>query len=303
MFIPGTKIVVLASTKCHGLGPRLGSVGFVQECSDKQSVSNFIGTFGALVTLNNVIFTRFGFETKERLERKRVILVFPVLTNTEKIPANGQIKHFVKVIGSKKKNQISRLCLHKRFNVPQNTPVMLAAPSSLNKNLVKASSSEFTAWFESHIKTAEFFSWLTEAVLSRHYTNFNMPQINRNSLELFVSLITNKTVKDAYIEDVVHSEDRRHSVINTVQPMLVTSNKYFLRKVYEEILRSLIEGDYRKQTNLSITNLISKYIFYPGIDNILAKSVKLTREDKLATIVGDIKATKEAISGLSSRFC
>ena len=134
MFRTGSKIVIVASSKSKGLGPKRGSEGYI----GNKLAENIFVEYGFVATIFDVFFTRYGFEKGTRNERKRLLFVYPISKGSSE-PVETQIKSMIKRVQSPKSKSMWEEVRHEMSkhsvspfepNVTvSNTQIALAVPT------------------------------------------------------------------------------------------------------------------------------------------------------------------------------
>lgn len=162
MFEPGQRVVVIASSlKKNQIGPRKGSIGYMCGFAETNNFSTGITGETVFTSLQNVVFTKYGFEKKSRCEAKSIITILPTFT-TEK-----RYEDLVKNINQK--NIILRL--QEFIYKHESFPVCLVAPYRI-ANL--EDDNEFNCWLESHIKSIDMQNVVDEMYGHKKNHNINV---------------------------------------------------------------------------------------------------------------------------------
>jgi hypothetical protein len=139
MFINGQKVIVINSTVKKGnIGPRKGSIGYVSDCKKNYFYN------GMIITPVDIIFNRYGFEKRERIERRLVYVVLPpILWNDVKnFSPTKAIRSTLHTIP----DGIEKIRLYiKEELFGQNNPI-ICTMGPLNGSCITESKNDVTAW-------------------------------------------------------------------------------------------------------------------------------------------------------------
>jgi hypothetical protein len=102
MFYKGTKVIIIGSAVTRRAGPRVGSIGYILSVSDSLGHNEKGDIFYCTA---KVLFTRYGYQDRERLEIKKVILVAPEVFHEQNTKDNiiQKLKRYVR---TEKRNHI-----------------------------------------------------------------------------------------------------------------------------------------------------------------------------------------------------
>lgn len=151
MFEIGTKVIVLASSRRTGLGPKRGSVGYISKINQIM----YIRPKNLTVFSCTVYFYRFGFEKKIRAEKKKVLALFPYCF----IRPDETRKLINKLNGSGPEGELGYKNLFKAAAIKMDTCVLGPCFSEIS-DLTACSDKEFYCWMSSILTSHQFVSWI-----------------------------------------------------------------------------------------------------------------------------------------------
>lgn len=269
MFRIGSKVVIVASTKKKGTGPKRGSECYI---GDEKAFGIF-PNFGIVASIFEVFFCKYGFEKKRRSERKRVIFVYPIAEKSNS-SIEQQIRSLVKRVNSPKSESVWNK-VRESFDVMMSTQIVIGVPA-LNKitNLNEVAEEEFMAWTESIFSSSTFCEFVFELTKTGHFNNAKEPRLRsvQNVVNLRSIFSVNKSQKDELVSQMIMSYGGKVQLIEIIRLFLAFENSRRDRLVmfaisFDHIFSSLVES-YKKRDEIPvrsdvITTLFSK--IYPNI--------------------------------------
>lgn len=140
MFDNGDKVVVIGSTvKKNKTGPKKGSLGYVLGCSLTHTL--YSDDFHSIKRIYRVkvLFIRYGFEKKYRLEAKTVV---STITGTY---ANINRKEFIKALSIDTDKQTTEDSVITRLKM-ENIPMCILVPANRCSNTSKYDDEDMIGW-------------------------------------------------------------------------------------------------------------------------------------------------------------
>jgi len=293
MFDLGTKIVILASTRKKGVGPRKGSVGYASALQNRGTFDHF----ALAATLNEVFFFRYGFETQQRLEKKAIISVFPII-KPEQGDIHSQVRSVVKRIHSPKSSKVWDE-IRAYFDVVPRVPITLAAPlSCCRTNMSEASKKEFYAWMESLL--------LSSNLGSHHIANAKMPSLSMDTLEMIRNMIMDRGYKQSRMEDFTSSDKYKKQTLEFMRPLLAFAGRYeFINTAqsYESYLANNIPvtKGMKFPPNILMEHLVN-YIYSPAMFASFKRTLANVGNVGAVRVMEGVEYTKAEIMVLSSQL-
>jgi hypothetical protein len=143
----GSKVIAVTSSVKKGTGPRRGSIGYISDISTNTTYAGH----GVFVQPVKIVFTRYGFESKTRKERKPFINMLPIM---RKNTAHDYMKKTEGVdtttlFWARMKSVLTRPAGRSRIAHGILVP--------LEADLMKCGSEEFNIWLGSHILSRKFY--------------------------------------------------------------------------------------------------------------------------------------------------
>jgi hypothetical protein len=264
MFDVGQKLIILASSIKNGTtGPRKGSIGFSCGTTGGNTfvISDVFPNTHFIINVNNMIFSRFGFEKKNRAESKNIIAVLPIFIDKQGLVANTNINNVIKNIESpafimEKLKPMLSMYVQK----PTSYPICVLAPYMDILYL----EDEFVPWFLSFRASSTFRAYIN-TVWGK--TEINNPD-ERNVIGHLYSMIFDNSIgsKNALLD-----KQARNVVITTMQK----SYAFIRRQEMKGILGSdTFENTGIKQHLANTYDLVSivtslKRVMSPSMDIVL----------------------------------
>jgi hypothetical protein len=291
MFDPGTKIILLDSSHQKTIGPRKGSIGYVSNCSDTR-VFNLIGDdfepFNIVSTFCEVFFIRYGFEEKNRLEKKHIISIIPVLkrNNNNELNVAKIIKNFRNQINSSQLWNSLREC----YNASVSVPIVLATPLSCDRtDLLTCNELEFKAWTNSHANNVKMERFINGTLLSTHFNKYKDPEFNYMGIWEDLRYITiDKTYRANYIKTWMDNIDGRKDCISIIRKLISTQSKINIRKIIEINKEVQIVGMYEFPT--IIYGTIVPFLYNKAIFNSFINMCYGWEVDEITLVIKDIES-------------
>jgi len=310
MFRTGSKIIIVASSKKKGIGPKRGSEGYIGRRHITPAQLVFIN-YGIAASVFDVFFSRYGFEKKTRCEAKKMILVFPIINNNIG-DTKAQVKSLVKRICSPKSNDMWNNVRHK-LSCGSQTQIAIGVPS-LNTitDLNKVSILEFTAWVESIVSDAGLLHFISSVVTDRrHLSSSDQILGSLSRVNELKSLFFDRSFKWKILAAVEESDQTRRSLIESLTMFLsfkrgdrnskrrIESSVSSLQEIYLDK-----EGMTKEEARGNVYDLATRYAFENEMLNIIiGVNRKLTDITKLAGLSVDRadrmnKMVEEEIDGI-----
>lgn len=284
MLNTGTKVWVVASSCQKKIGPRHGSIGYVSGFNDFDSTS-IDGNI--VLSPRKIIFLRYGFEKRLRVETREVLLACPILRD-KKADASSQINSLC--------NEI------KRFKTKQSSShIVVVTPINDGTSLMDCSAVEFRAWISSYLR-CPYFNSFTQLTLSHGYfTNFGNELLKkRTAWETMRLACIDNEFRESKIRYWLYDKENWEDRINALRIMTLfctrANIRYISRFAYDDL-------NYLLQIDAAPREIVYKKLL-PFLLNSAALEVfkPIARENKdLCRIIDDIEAIQNGFRGLSAR--
>jgi hypothetical protein len=251
MFDPGTKVILVESSLHKTVGPRKGSIGYISNSPNTRIIpiiTEGFSSFSVVAALCEIIFIRFGFEERGRMERKTVISVFPVVKNGSFLNKNdgeidfGATKHMKDLCNMivSQKDSYSWENVRDVYGASNNVPIVLATPLSYDAtDLTTCDEIEFKAWLSSYLTSIPVNKFIQKTLQSLHYTKYNDTELNKSETwDYLYRLVGDREFRNDYVrlrsKDI---EQRRKSILlvrKIIAAMLHTKLKR-IKEIIEEL--------------------------------------------------------------------
>lgn len=275
MFRTGSKIVIVASSKKKGIGPKRGSEGYIGRRYILPAQLVFI-KYGIVASVFDVFFSRYGFEKKTRCEAKKMILVFPIINNNIG-DTKAQVKSLVKRICSPKSNDMWNNIRH-ALSCGSQTQIAVGVPS-LNTitDLHKVSILEFTAWVESIVSDAGLLHFISSITTDRrHLSSSDQILGSLSRVNELKSLFFDRSFKWKILAAVEESDQTRRSLIESLTMFLSfkRGDRNAKRRIESAVnnLQEMYldkEGMTKEEARRNVYDLATKYAFENEMLNII----------------------------------
>jgi hypothetical protein len=318
MFDPGTKVILVESSLHKSVGPRRGSIGYVSNCRHIRVVpviTEGFGSFSVAASLCEILFIRFGFEERGRIERKTVISVFPMMRNGSllnkeiKKEANKEdnpdiakhMKDFCHMISSQKDSylweNVKGIC-----DVSPNIPIVLAAPLSYDTtDLTVCSELEFKAWLASHLTNISISEFIGRTMQSGHYTKYNDKELNKSETwNNLYRLTGDREFRGDFIKLQTRGIEERKECVFLIRKMVAALSHTYLKKV-----RSAIE-EIQFMSKLDFLSacydIMGPYLYNKIVVSLFEKTLRDFHVSETSKIADDFMATTTEIFSLSDNM-
>lgn len=228
MIKTGTKIIILSSSCRKKTGPRKGSIGFVSQMKQYGSEISYIEEEDVFVNLTRVVFTRYGFESKERMELKYFMNVLPNYMAKRKI---GPV--LINKSAEVMKSDHTRITLLKRryMDVYGKTAALatvgVMVPIQTTDNIMSFSDNIFSAWLYSFLRENRFI-WLVRKACAKPGQVSNI--ISLATLDIMGELCRDNTFRKEMLPKIAQDTKMKESTIDLVRKLNTIGNISKYRK-------------------------------------------------------------------------
>jgi len=285
MFYPGTKIVIVeSSAKKKTLGIRAGSLGNVSTTDELM----FIHGPDVAACVCTAYFTRYGFEKRARLEKKKFINVFPVL-NQQKITTGKVDRHIEKIF----KGEMDIIYQH--CNLDFTIPVVIACPTTNCGIDLAEDHSEFVSWFHA-VTTSDMLHYVAslDPLNSYHKRYFDL-----NDDEFFQSLkhfVNSRESRVAYTDSLIGDQHgRKLRFVRRIAAVISIYSKVTAKSIVQRTTNHISNKRKINQDAL-LTNLTAMFF-----NNSIKKLVDIPTKSVNKMIMNNIVTTGNHLWGLSHR--
>lgn len=255
----GSKVIVITSSVKKGIGPRKGSIGYLSDVSMYGGYSNKISAYAQPI---RVVFTRYGFESKTRKERKGFINILPVV---HKDTTHG----YAKIIENIDVNTLFWARMRESLASPNNKskaafPYGILVP--LETDLMGCGFEEFFVWLESHILSKMFHKAIVSVSSNRERLS---GIIDIRVIDLLLTITKSKELRNLWKDTIKESVDFRGLLIKTIRQITsivfrrnsfdeASTLKYLMRTNPNGIGSILVDNYYVDSEYYWKSNLITK---------------------------------------------
>lgn len=270
MMKTGTRVIALTSTLKKGMGPRKGSIGYITNRVTSQP--QFDRQFKTFVSGVHVIFTRYGFESKQRREHRYFINMLPILTGG----SLSDLGHFEDPIAIKeyfdsKLDELAQIDI-KDYGIWREIEKELVYTYGSGKvytgvlvpisrpDLLTCDNLDFIAWLDAMLANQYIYKDLKRLIGSKNKKLFNI--IDGSTISDLNEMISNKKFKVGMLIHYASTSERRKEVIRNLAAAHSITHRYNERKREEGLisyLRSRSGADFLQGSRLisSLTLLYS----------------------------------------------
>lgn len=222
MFETGTKIRLIASSCKKSTGPKRGSMGYVS----REIESVVLTQLSLCASFFEIFFYRYGFEKRRRVEKKSVVLVFPIVSQEGK----GDIHQQVKVVSDMVVGRCSdewHNSLLSYFGATPETTIAIAAPAQVSEcSLLDCSKSELSAWAESYLSSSNFVMFLQNASATGHYSNSNFPALKQPSTwDTLRHMSMDRSYKLARLDNWMLDKETRETAVRALRAISIMAGR------------------------------------------------------------------------------
>ena len=305
MFRTGDKVTLLCSTFKKGTGPRKGSEGYVSE----ESPTIYVPEKDLFASIVTIVFTKYGFETKVRKEKKKVINIIPNITKKVYDSEENITAHVKETLSEQDKidkqtNDISKE-IFKYFGPQAIHQAMMVTADHNKSNLLLCPDEEFLAWLDSLL----FNEYIRETLRSHSMskiTDGSSPYRGELAAGL-TSMAYDKAFKDEHINSTTSLKNRQQTVAFIHQLRFLYSRN-ILAEVVKMTLSKVNKGRFGSSKKIEVSRIVEHLTYHMFSDLIYKEKVKtlLTaglgdkdRKDALPTVCNAVETTKNTLISLS----
>ena len=307
MFSPGTRVVVLASSVSKGLCPKKNSIGYVISASEAYSISFGEGskTKQFLISLTEVMFSRYGNEQKRRCEHRPIVNILPIPMSSLTPDTSKILNSFVN--GELKSNSYWNEEVRNMMTEDYKTPVGVIAPAGefrLN-HLSPGNREETSAWMQCLLMDPGFLQSAYDRLGFLGQAKDKTEEVN--VLRWICESRHNRTNR---IELIAWALDRNENLIKTVRVMRTVQSvnqrrcnmndfNFFEKQVRAGLFKTTEAPPSKKQSRRR--TFISKYTtryYEPGSSKAKEVVVIQNGSSELKDLVTRINLAKKSILSL-----
>jgi hypothetical protein len=317
MFENITKAIVISSSHLKGVGPRIGSVGYVSniiEAGRSQSrllpqITQFIN--GIVVYSTRVAFIRYGYEkSRPKYEVKTILAIMPIVNENRKL---DKTEHIIRTFIDKfpKNNFNSHIWLKMKLdmlNRTDNIDVCIIVPlKDYKSDLRTCSELEFTAWIKSFLYTEQ-----TRINIYRVLHNVNAlnkltdPELQEPAVKLR-DIFRSAQKEDDLINFLATTPKSRVDYIRLLMSLnAIYSNKSIIAQKSRMSRLLLAERFNFKKGSRNMNDLICRLTDHMFIDDIFSWKMNVLKESRNVknnkAIANRLALTKEVMLKMSEEF-
>lgn len=248
MIKTGTKVIVLSSSCRKKTGPRKGSIGFISQVRQHGSEISYVEKGDVFVNLTKVVFTRYGFESKERMELKYFINVFPTFLErrTMNMPL---LENSVDIM---KTDQHSVHYFKQRLSDMYGKAATTAysgiiMPIITTDNIMDLSSNDFNAWLYSILRDQVFIS-LVDNISDQARRVRGL--IDMGELRALFGALHDGSRRKTMMEELRDNMDMKNRLVNLIRKIEIIGNRSGHKRKIERTLAWVEQRKIRSNSDL-----------------------------------------------------
>lgn len=296
MFGVGTKIRLVASSCRKQTGPKRGSLGYISSMTGRPHTSIKMNTVARIA---KVVFFKYGFEKKDRLEQKDIVVVFPIV-DRKKDNVRSKIDKVKNLVDGRND---STLIEHVRNSITNksNTPVAIAVPVTTDGlSLLKCSANEFKAWVSSYIMSNRFAPFVQNATMLGHYKQAKHAQLAQSST--WNTLRSMSMGRDHRMKYLKGWEQDRGCVVDTFRIILSMFARNESKNLCDENINNIILST-DSPSREGVYSRLSQILFNePALNRIKRATAGARNYPALIDNLEDIEAVRGELLVLSDRM-
>ncbi len=216
MFNLGQKVIVTNSSHKGKIGPKIGSVGYILGSDAARIVKRTANEISFCAEKQNVIFVRYGFG-KERTESeiRKVINVFPILANYDKLRRKNIFKTFTEEIEGKSDNVWPMVKWELKGQT--NVPICMMHPVENVEDIRNFNNTNFKAWYKSITRSLFFVK-----NVDKTRPDFKWSKYDRGAREYFGAVrdsIRDRSFREKVFDAAFSSNKIKGEIIYSVKYM------------------------------------------------------------------------------------
>ena len=310
MFDPGTKIILVESSLHKTVGPRKGSIGYISNCYDTRTFNLIKEGFdyvSVIASLCEVLFIRFGFEERGRMERKTIIALFPIFKSGGVKKAKNKenelnpiksMANLCQLITSQKDSYLWEN-IKANYETSPSIPVVVASPLNYdNTDLTMCDDIEFKAWILSYMTNTIMSKLVRGTRQSGHFSKSNDNELSSkgtwDELQLFID---DRSYRGDCVNRWASSAEARAKSISLIRKIMAVQSRSFMKKAMEDInnIHNIDMHDYVT----TIYNTICPYMYNKLVMSLFAKLCYNFNVPEISATIGEIEAIISECTALS----
>ncbi len=312
MFDPGTKIILIESSLHKTVGPRKGSIGYISNCYNTRTLQLMTEKFNSIsvvASICEVMFIRFGFEERGRIERKTIISVIPILKreNQKKIKeeeATGVVEciaNFRDMLNSPKSGYLWE-SIRDNFEVASSLPIVLATPVSYDPtDLATCDNIEFRAWITAHLTSSSMRRFVSKSLQSSHFTKYNDPELRSIQVWSDLDRMTgDRTQRGEYIRIWTENVDTKRKAITFIRKLLSAQCRYNMKQAMFSMDNLAFMG--MQDHTVTMYDTIGPYLYNKIIVAIFTDICLKLNVPEITVAVEDLETTISTCLSLSDNM-
>lgn len=289
MIETGTKVIVLSSSCKKKTSPRRGSVGFVSKVRRYGPEISYIDGEDAFINLTKVIFTRYGFEHKERCESKFFLNVFPSYLSERKIN-EALLERHTKIMELNKAPTINRKLSEAYGKASVTATVGVLVPITTNNNVMELSDNEFTAWLTSFLYEHTFNVLIENA----YSTNDKISKVvDHNVVSTLMHLSHSSSLRKELFPKIAGDKDQRQQTVDTIRRLIVIGASAAHRKRIKTVGDWFTNMRFRERGDLIEAGYVIAEDFYNNAESLC--KIKLGAEKNGSSSLMEIYRRMRAV--------
>lgn len=300
MFGLGSKIILVSSSVEKSAGPRRGSVGFFCQSRSSRVFLNH----SICASYSDVVFVKYGFEKKHRLEKKQVINIFPIIRRELGEDIEQQVINTATKIAGKNSDAGAQSTIRAYFDAPPTTPIVMATPYGCYGNLLEGNRTEARGWVEAILSNQSFALFVHHALNSRHYTRSSMSLLQHSlTWEAVRTMIMDRDYRKSRLDLYSKEPKLLLQTIQILRSMVVMMERKPISTFANNVYGSFMGMNLHKPIDAERAyHLIMENIFNTVVRDILVELAASTSSSSLLKFLEDIKSVSGVLGVLSARL-
>jgi len=276
MFLPGTKVVVVASGVKKSSGPRVGSLGYYIDGQE----GHYFPECNCYAASSRVAFVRYGYEEKPRFEIKEFIFFVPV--KDDETPKSKSYKKWAtKILEEFDSKDKLDIAMNYSSNSPKSTYYGVLAPITTDLR---------------NLQEVEWKAWLTSMVMNRLMTNLTSNLSSPNGTLYFkpnyplgndwhntlMMLCNDKGFRKTTMKELF--KNQRKETVEAVRVLAAVSLRHHYNEMYLRFRHDLNNGHIRFRNgdlnrSTRAVQVMVNFIFSPKLAEVKDDMASIGRKE------------------------
>lgn len=303
MFEIGTKICLAASSCEKKTGPKRGSLGYVSKIVNPIAYREH----NIVVCRLSVVFYRYGFEQKTRVEKQKLVAAFP-MADSSKGDIYPQVEETVDLI-SGKHGQDWADALRSFYALPKKGTIAIVVPVEVNEHsLMDCSNDEFKAMITAHSTCDEFQMYLHRVSMSGHFRNARNEKLASSSnWHTLQNMSADRTFRGRMFRDWLSNTKSRKDAVTFIRMVMAMMQRKNYAKLILNASNALNSTINSRSKDKSITtslayDSLTKVLFIRPVIRKLMEDCITGGDKRILAFLEDVEITRGTLLLLSDRL-